>query len=117
MTYNEIKRRLIKCEKTLALFQKQDLSKSTPEERQQAQSNIISVNEAIQKYKKILSELNESKTYIVTPKSGQTSAVSMSDDEVEALKDADDVEAIKSVDGDEVKERLNKIYSNYDLCN
>jgi len=108
MTYNEIKRRLIKCEKTLALFQKQDLSKSTPEERQQAQSNIISVNEAIQKYKKILSELNESKTYIVTPKSGQTSAVSMSDDEVEALKDADDVEAIKSVDGDEVKERLNK---------
>ena len=108
MTYNEIKRRLIKCEKTLALFQKQDLSKSTPDERQQAQSNIISVNEAIQKYRKILSELNESKTYIVTPKSGQTSAVSMSDDEVEALKDAEDVEAIKSVDGDEVKERLNK---------
>ena len=31
MTYNEIKRRLIKCEKTLALFQQKDLSNSTPE--------------------------------------------------------------------------------------
>ena len=108
MTYNEIKRRLTKCEKTLALFQKQDLSKATSTERQQAQTNIISVNESINRYKKMLAEINESKTYIVTPKSGQTSAVSMSDDEVEALKDADDVEAIKSVDGDEVKERLTK---------
>ena len=101
MTYNEIKRRLTKCEKTLALFKKQDLSKATPEERQQAQTNIISVNESIVKYKQMLSE---SKTYLVTPKSGQTSAVSMSDDEVDALKDADDVDAIKSVDGEEIKE-------------
>ena len=106
MTYNEIKRRLIKCEKTLALFQQKDLSNSTPEERQQAQKNIISVNESISKYKKILKE--GSKTYILTPKSGQTSAASLSDDEVDALKDADDIKGIKSADGEEIKERLKK---------
>ena len=106
MTYNEIKRRLIKCEKTLALFQAKDLSNSTPQERQQAQKNIISVNESIVKYKKILNE--GSKTYILTPKSGQTSAASLSDDEVDALKDADDIKGIKSADGEEIKERLKK---------
>ena len=106
MTYNEIKRRLIKCEKTLALFQSKDLSNATPEERQQAQKNIISVNESIVKYKKILKE--GSKTYILTPKSGQTSAASLSDDEVDALKDADDIKGIKSADGEEIKERLKK---------
>jgi len=106
MTYNEIKRRLIKCEKTLALFQAKDLSNSTPEERQQTQKNIISVNESIVNYKKILKE--GSKTYILTPKSGQTSAASLSDDEVDALKDADDIKGIKSADGEEIKERLKK---------
>ena len=106
MTYKEIKRRLSKCEKTLELFKKKDFKVATADERQQAQKDMKLLNERITKYKALL--LKEEKTYILTPKSGKPSAASLGDDEVDALKDADDIKSIKGADGEEVKERLDK---------
>ena len=106
MTYKEIKRRLSKCEKTLEMFKSKDYKRSSTDERQQAQRDIKLLNERISEYKKLL--LTEEKTYILTPKSGKPTAASLGDDEVDALKDADDIQAIKGADGEEVKERLNK---------
>ena len=106
MTYKEIKRRLSKCEKTLEMFKSKDYKRSSADERQQAQRDIKLLNERISEYKKLL--LKEEKTYILTPKSGKPTAASLGDDEVDALKDADDIQAIKGADGEEVKERLNK---------
>lgn len=103
MTYKEIKRRLSKCEKHLQLIQSKDLSKAPVEVRQLAQKEIKVLSESIKKYNRLL--LNEEKTYILTPKSGKPSAASLGDDEVEALKDADDIQAIKSADGEEIKEQ------------
>ena len=106
MTYKEIQRRLSKCERTLELFKKKDLKVATADERQQAQKDIKLLNERITTYKALL--LKEEKTYILTPKSGKPSAASLGDDEVDALKDADDIKSIKGADGEEVKERLDK---------
>ena len=103
MTYEEIKRRLSKCEKTLELFKKKNLSNASSAERQQAQKDMTLLNERILTYKNLL--LKEEKTYILTPKSGKPTAASLGDDEVDALKDADDIEAIKAADGEEIKEQ------------
>lgn len=103
MTYKEIKRRLTKCERLCKSIKEQDLTYATTAKRQEVQSQLKTLNESIQKYKALL--LNEEKTYILTPKSGKPSAASLGDDEVEALKDADDIAAIKSADGEEIKEQ------------
>ena len=103
MTYAEIKRRLSKCERMVELIKNKDLTNSTPLERQTVQKELKTLNESITKYSKLL--LNEEKTYILTPKSGKPSAASLGDDEVEALKDADDIQSIKGADGEEVKEQ------------
>ena len=100
MTYKEIKSRLSKCESTLKAI-KDGTYSSVPKEKITAtKAKLETLKESLQKQ---LLEA-DGKTYLVTPKSGQTSAVSMSDKEVEALKDADDVDSIKGVDGQEVKE-------------
>ena len=103
MTYKEIKRRLSKCERLCKSIKEQDLTNATVAKRQEVQSQLKTLNENIQKYKSLL--LKEEKTYILTPKSGKPSAASLGDDEVEALKDADDIAAIKSADGEEIKEQ------------
>lgn len=100
MTYKEIKSRLSKCESTLQAI-KDGTYNSAPKEKITAtKAKLEILKESL--YKKL--QEADGKTYLVTPKSGQTSAVSMSDKEVEALKDADDVDSIKGVDGQEVKE-------------
>ena len=103
MTYKEIKRRLVKCEKLLEKTKEQNLTNASPALRQQVQLELKQLHESISKYKSML--LKEEKTYILTPKSGKPSAASLGDDEVEALKDADDIQAIKSADGEEIKEQ------------
>ena len=103
MTYEEIKRRLVKCEKSLKLIKQQDLSDADLSTRQKVQKDLKVLNENITKYKSLL--LKEEKTYILTPKSGKPTAASLGDDEVDALKDADDIAAIKGADGEEIKEQ------------
>ena len=105
MTYKELKNRLNKCEYALKAIKDGshkdintiDVQKTT------AQLNIIKEN--LQAQIKQLKEGN-SKTYLVTPEKGQTTAVSLGDDEKDALKDADDVKAIKGIDGEEIKEGI-----------
>ena len=103
MTYNEIKRRLTKCEKLCSSLKQQDLRQAPVEVRQEVQKQLKVLNENIATYRSML--LKEEKTYILTPKSGKPSAASLGDDEVEALKDADDIQSIKGADGEEVKEQ------------
>ena len=107
MTYKEIKRRLSKCERLCKSIREQDLTNAPVEVRQQVQKDLKALNESITKYKKLLL-LKEEKTYILTPKSGKPTAASLGDDEVDALKDADDIQSIKAADGEEVKERLDQ---------
>jgi len=104
MTYEEIKRRLSKCEKTLELFKNKSFENSTIAQRQAAQSEIKTLNERIEQYKSLL--IKEQKTYLIQPKTGNATAVQLGDDEVEALKDADDVKGIKGVDGEKIKENI-----------
>jgi hypothetical protein len=102
MTYKEIKERLTQCEDTLKKLKASDNTKSPETEIKYAKA-IRTLSEQISKFKKMLKEGPE-KTYIITPKGGKPTAASMSDDEIEGIKDADDVEAIKGVDGAEIKE-------------
>ena len=102
MTYKEIKERLTQCEATLKKLKASDNTKS-PETQIKHAKAVRTLSEQISKYKKMLKEGPE-KTYIITPKGGKPTAASMSDDEIEGIKDADDVEAIKGVDGAEIKE-------------
>ena len=104
MTYKEIKDRLTKCEKSLLKIK---ATSSTAPLSKETKAQVAKLELLKESLTKKLDEA-QSKTYLVTPKSGQTTAVSMSDDETDALKDADDVKAIKGIDGEEVKERLNK---------
>ena len=104
MTYKEIKDRLTKCEKSLLKIK---ATSSTAPLSKEAEAQVAKLELLKESLTKKLDEA-QSKTYLVTPKSGQTTAVSMSDDETDALKDADDVKAIKGIDGEEVKERLDK---------
>jgi hypothetical protein len=102
MTYKEIKERLTQCEKSLLKIK---ASSSTLPAAKLTQVNKLQVlKESLTRQLKE----SQSKTYLVTPKSGQTTAVSLGDDEKDALSDADDVKAIKGIDGETVKERLNK---------
>jgi len=97
MTYQEIKQRLTKCELTLEKIKDGTYK---PENVKQTTEKLELLRES---YQKLLKEAQE-KTYLVTPKSGKTAALSLGDDEVDALKDADDIDKIKSSDGQEVKE-------------
>jgi len=97
MTYQEIKDRLTKCELTLEKIKDGSYK---PANVKQTTEKLELLRES---YQKLLSEAQE-KTYLVTPKSGKTAALSLGDDEVDALKDADDIDKIKSSDGQEVKE-------------
>ena len=103
MTYREIKKRLTKCENLCSSLKQKDLRQAPVEVRQEVQKQLKVLNENIVTYRSML--LKEEKTYILTPKSGKPSAASLGDDEVEALKDADDIQSIKGADGEEVKEQ------------
>jgi len=107
MTYKEIKDRLTKCEKSLLKIK---ATSSTAPLSKEAEAQVAKLELLKESLTKKLDEA-QSKTYLVTPKSGQTTAVAMSDDETEALKDADDVKAIKGIDGEEIKEDTGTIYS------
>jgi len=100
MTYKEIKDRLSKCETTLEQLKNGKVTNLKPAELRKRTAQLEVLRES---YIKQLKEAQE-KTYLVTPKSGKTAALSLGDDEVDALKDADDIEKIKSSDGNEVKE-------------
>jgi hypothetical protein len=99
MTYQEIKDRLSKCESTLEKFKN-----GVNIDNKEAHAKINKLTILKESLTKKLAEA-QSKTYLVTPKKGQTTAVAMSDDETDALKDADDVKAIKGIDGEEIKEQ------------
>ena len=107
MTYKEIKDRLTKCEKSLLKIKATSPAVPLSKEAEAQVAKLELLKESL------IKKLDEaqSKTYLVTPKSGQTTAVSMSDDETDALKDADDVKAIKGIDGEEVKENKGTVYS------
>jgi len=100
MTYKEIKARLSKCELTLEKLKNGKINNLEPADLKKKTAQLEVLRES---YIKQLKEAQE-KTYLVTPKSGKTAALSLGDDEVDALKDADDIDKIKSSDGTEVKE-------------
>ena len=100
MTYQEIKDRLSKCELTLEKLKNGSHKNIDSINVKETTQKLEVLRESLQKQ---LKEANK-KTYLVTPKSGETSAVSLSDDEADALKDADDIDGIKSAEGDQVKE-------------
>ena len=97
MTYQEIKERLTKCELTLEKIKDGQYTGKNMKEKT-AKLELLK-----ESYQKLLKEAQE-KTYLVTPKSGKTKALSLGDDEVDALEDADDIDAIKSADGEDIKE-------------
>src|SRR5210317_1390865 len=100
MTYQEIKDRLSKCELTLEKLKNGSNKNIDSINVKETTQKLEVLRESLQKQ---LKEANK-KTYLVTPKSGETSAVSLSDDEADALKDSDDIDGIKSAEGDQVKE-------------
>ena len=104
MTYQEIKDKLTQCEISLERIKASSIKKPLPATKLAEVSKLQILKEVLENK---LKESN-SKTYLVTPSKGQTTAVSLGDDEKDALKDADDVKAIKGIDGEEIKERLNK---------
>ena len=104
MTYQEIKDKLTQCEVSLEKIKASSIKRPLPATKLAQANKLQLLKEELTK--RLLEA--ESKTYLVTPKKGQTTAVSLGDDEKDALKDADDVKAIKGVDGEEVKERLDK---------
>src|SRR6056300_388822 len=97
MTYQEIKERLTKCELTLEKIKDGQYTGKNIKEKT-AKLELLK-----ESYQKLLKEAQE-KTYLVTPKSGKTKALSLGDDEVDGLEDADDIDAIKSADGEDIKE-------------
>ena len=105
MTYKELKDRLSKCEFALKTIKDGTHKDINSLDIKQTTEKLNILKESLIKQLNTLEEAN-SKTYLVTPKSGQTTAVSMSDDETDALKDADDVKAIKGIDGEEIKENV-----------
>ena len=101
MNYEEIRKRLNKCQVTLQLLQTKEQptkSKVAPKDVTKA---IKVLKESIKKYKKIL---KEEESYLLTPKGGKPTLAKLSDDEVTALKSSDDVDKIKTAAGEEVKE-------------
>ena len=100
MTYQEMKERISKCEITLTALKQKEHSSLTSKEKTTIKSLEL-LKESLQNR---LQEAQE-KTYLVTPKSGKRTPLSLGDDEVDALKDADDVDSIKSLEGDKIKEQ------------
>jgi len=100
MTYQELTDRLTKCESTIENFKNGSYNSLPPTKAKQQLKKLTVLKESLQKQ---LLEATK-KTYLVTPKSGETSALSLDDKEVDALEDADDIEGIKGADGAEVKE-------------
>jgi hypothetical protein len=100
MTYQELTDRLTKCESTIENFKNGSYNSLPSTKAKQQLKKLTVLKESLQKQ---LLEANK-KTYLVTPKSGETSALSLDDKEVDALEDADDIEGIKGADGAEVKE-------------
>ena len=105
MTYKELKNRLNKCEYALKAIKDGSHKDINTIDVQKTTTQLNIIKENLQAQIKQLKEGN-SKTYLVTPKKGQTTAVSLGDDEKDALKDADDVKAIKGIDGEEIKEGI-----------
>ena len=105
MTYKELKNRLNKCEYALKAIKDGTHKDISTIDVQKTTNQLNMIKESLQTQIKQLKEGN-SKTYLVTPKKGQTTAVSLGDDEKDALKDADDVKAIKGIDGEEIKEGI-----------
>jgi len=105
MTYKELKNRLNKCEYALKAIKDGTHKDISTIDVQKTTTQLNMIKESLQNQIKQLKEGN-SKTYLVTPKKGQTTAVSLGDDEKDALKDADDVKAIKGIDGEEIKEGI-----------
>ena len=105
MKYQEIKKRLDKCQVSLELLQTKQATvtaTSNTNNSKRTKTAIKVLKESIKKYKKILSEGEES--YLLTPKGGKPTLAKLSSAEVDALKDSDDVDKIKTASGDEVKE-------------
>ena len=105
MKYQEIKKRLDKCQLSLELLQTKQASVTSTrntDSTKRTKAAIKVLKESIKKYKKILNEGEES--YLLTPKGGKPTLAKLSPDEVNALKDSDDVDKIKTASGDEVKE-------------
>jgi len=105
MTYKELKNRLNKCEYALKAIKDGSHKDINTIDVQKTTTQLNIIKENLQAQIKQLKEGN-SKTYLVTPEKGQTTAVSLGDDEKDALKDADDVKAIKGIDGEEIKEGI-----------
>jgi len=101
MTYKEIKDRLTKCESTLTSLKAQTIQTKAVENQIKT---LALVKESL--HNKLTLLEGKAKTYLVTPKQGETTAVSLGDDDIDALKDADDVKTIKGVDGEEIKEEV-----------
>ena len=105
MKYQEIKKRLDKCQVSLELLQTKQATvtaSSNTNNSKRTKTAIKVLKESIKIYKKILSEGEES--YLLTPKGGKPTLAKLSSAEVDALKDSDDVDKIKTASGDEVKE-------------
>lgn len=100
MTYQEMKERISKCEITLAALKQKDSNSLSSQEK----TTIKSLELLKESLESRLEEAQE-KTYLVTPKAGKRTPITLGDDEVEALKDADDVDSIKSLEGDKIKEQ------------
>ena len=79
MTYKELKDRLSKCEFALKTIKNGTHRDINSLDVKQTTEKLNILKESLIKQLNTLEEAN-SKTYLVTPKSGQTTAVSMSDD-------------------------------------
>ena len=102
MKYQEIKKRLDKCQVRLELLQTKQAAATSSNIIKPEKVAIKVLKESIKRYKKILKEGEES--YLLTPKGGKPTLAKLSSDEVDALKDSEDVDKIKTASGDEVKE-------------
>ena len=101
MNYEEIRKRLNKCQVTLQLLQTKEQPNKSKVAPKDVTKAIKVLKESIKKYKKIL---KEEESYLLTPKGGKPTLAKLSDDEVTALKSSDDVDKIKTAAGEEVKE-------------
>ena len=82
MKYEEIRKRLNKCQVTLELLQSKGTSNKGKGDSKDVKA-IKVLKESIKKYKKLLTEGESS--YLLTPKGGKPTLAKLSDDEVSAL--------------------------------
>ena len=102
MKYEEIRKRLSRCQVTLELLQSKETAGNTNSSIKDTKQAIKVLKERIDKDKKLLIEAEGS--YLLTPKGGKTTLAKLSDDELDALKSSNDVDKIKTAAGEEVKE-------------